>query len=551
MALMINQFSSLLDAVKTLNGTMDGVKTTLLDHGTKFDVLIRDALKNDQPYDQKALDDESTCLALYDIVIAKTKEKADEWNGTMDVTLIFIALFSAVLTAFLVPATQALLPNTTDSGNSTSTLPAPPLPARSDEAVCAFYYLSLITAIIIAVLCALGRQWVRKLTTKPDVRSWRERTMWHVERMKRAESWIRVLMEVLYWMLLSSIGLFMTGLLYQLWNVSHSFEERATILLATWALGVILVSGIVVTMIATTYHAVRYQGSVFEGLISKVISGDTDTGVVKVVAGGWTLVRSMLVKGKKWVAELNLRKSLKRCFTRVKGVALVDILQRARHSISALIMKDGGADGLRWKKPDWGKWMTALNFAGKMRQSIKSLRIEVQSESREKLLATYLDQISEASDPTLLERAVASLSYADWVQYGTGSIDQLEKVYSRLLSTDTSFRVKETVSAQVARFSTWLAMKRAEIETNRRVRTRRARKFSKKARFSLTRSKEIEERTKKEAEKENQEELRAIELTQFLIKQRDDRVSACFTPTKENYADILDLISLPFDRLIA
>lgn len=46
---------------------------------------------DDQPYDEKALDDESTCLALYDIVMAKTKEKADEWNGTMDVTLIFVS----------------------------------------------------------------------------------------------------------------------------------------------------------------------------------------------------------------------------------------------------------------------------------------------------------------------------------------------------------------------------------------------------------------------------------------------------------------------------
>ncbi|KZT31993.1 hypothetical protein SISSUDRAFT_1056084 [Sistotremastrum suecicum HHB10207 ss-3] len=81
------------------------------------------------------------------MVMAKTKEKADEWNGTMDVTLIFIALFSAVLTAFLVPATQTLLPaSSNDSGNSTSST-APPLPPRSDEAVCAFYYLSLIAAV--------------------------------------------------------------------------------------------------------------------------------------------------------------------------------------------------------------------------------------------------------------------------------------------------------------------------------------------------------------------------------------------------------------------
>lgn len=48
-------------------------------------------LLDDQPYDEKALDDESTCLALYDMVVAKTKEKAEEWNGTIDVTLIFVS----------------------------------------------------------------------------------------------------------------------------------------------------------------------------------------------------------------------------------------------------------------------------------------------------------------------------------------------------------------------------------------------------------------------------------------------------------------------------
>ncbi|KZT32003.1 hypothetical protein SISSUDRAFT_1067278, partial [Sistotremastrum suecicum HHB10207 ss-3] len=251
-ALLTDQFGALLGAVNALNDTMTGVKSTLVDHGTKFDVLIKDALKNDQPYDEKALDDESTCLALYDIVMAKTKEKAEEWNGTIDVTLIFIALFSAVLTAFLVPATQALLPNSPDSGtsgNSTSNASqAPPLPPRSAEAVCALYYLSLITAIIIAVLCALGRQWVRKLTTKPKLNSWRERTLWHMHRMKRAEGWLRALMEVLYWFLLLSIGLFMSAILYQLWNLSNSFEERATVLVATWGVGVVLVSGIAVTM---------------------------------------------------------------------------------------------------------------------------------------------------------------------------------------------------------------------------------------------------------------------------------------------------------------
>ncbi|KZT32179.1 hypothetical protein SISSUDRAFT_1067127 [Sistotremastrum suecicum HHB10207 ss-3] len=407
-ALLTNQFGALLDAVKTLNVTMDGVKSTLVDHGAKFDVLIRDALKNDQPYEQKELEDETTCRALYDMVMAKTKEKADEWNGTMDVTLIFIALFSAVLTAFLVPATQTLLPASTDSGNSTSTFSqAPPLPARSVEAVCAFYYLSLITAIIIAVLCALGRQWVRKLTIKPDVGTWRERTMWLVERMKRAESWLKVLMEVLYWMLLSSIGLFMAGLLYQLWNVSHSFEARASILLATWALGVILVGGIVVTMIATTYHAVRYQASVFEGLVSRTIVGDVEFSVANRVRITWAWAGSLIVTSAKWAMELTIRGSLRAGWTWATNVKLVDMAERGGRWIRAMVATKKQEEESKSEQDvhseDWNSVYSYSSEMEDMNVERKSMmeraqhwiksnrsRVKVECESKEKLVATYL-----------------------------------------------------------------------------------------------------------------------------------------------------------------
>ncbi|KZS87008.1 hypothetical protein SISNIDRAFT_538360 [Sistotremastrum niveocremeum HHB9708] len=549
MALLTNQFGALLDAVKTLNVTMDGVKSTLVDHGTKFDVLIRDALKNDQPYEQKELEDETTCRALYDMVMAKTKEKADEWNGTMDVTLIFIALFSAVLTAFLVPATQNLLPAPTGSGNSNSTSSqALPLPPRSDEAVCAFYYLSLITAIIIAVLCALGRQWVRKLTVKPDVGSWRERTMWLVERMKRAESWLKVLMEVLYWMLLSSIGLFMAGLLYQLWNVSHSFEARASILLATWALGVVLIGGIVATMIATTYHSVRYQGSVFEGLVSRVIVGEADTGLVNSVRRIWTWSKERVARGGKWWAELKVQNSLSAGWTRFKSIRLLDVLQRnGRRMRGVVTRKTWKSLRMAMRKIRWTKLMKTLNLVRKTQDWIRRNRVRVQCKSKTKLLATYLDQIAEASDPTLLDRAVASLTYGDWVQYGGGSVDQLQKVYTRLMATDTSFRVKETINAQVSLFSAWFSKRWKEIEENREDRAYADRQASEGHVYFIAGSKEREEQAKKEEE----EKRRAIQLTKFLISQRKDGISFCFTPTWENCTEILDLISLPFDAFIA
>ncbi|KZS88230.1 hypothetical protein SISNIDRAFT_532525 [Sistotremastrum niveocremeum HHB9708] len=550
-ALLTSQFGALLDAVKTLNVTMDGVKTTLVDHGKKFDILTRDALKNDQPYDQKDLDDESTCMALYDMVMAKTKEKADEWKETMEVTLIFIALFSAVLTAFLVPATQALLPNSTTCGNSTSSSSQPPpLPPRSAEAVCAFYYLSLIIAIIIAVLCALGRRWVRKLTIKPNVKTWREKMFWHIERMRRAESWLQALMEVLYWMLLSSIGLFMSGLLYQLWNVSHSFEETASILLATWALGVILVCGIMSTMISTTYHAVRYQGSVFEGLVSRVIVGEVkfEVGLAGRVQSIWTWSRLGAARAKNWFEQLKIKDLLRGVRPWIKTVKLANLLKRTSRWIRALVgSKSWKSLGRRARNIWWKKLIEKLNFSKKAREWIKKTRVEVECESTEKLFATYLDLIGETSDPTLLDRAVASLSYRDWMQYGRGSVDQLQKVYTRLMATDTSFRVKETVTAQISRFSAWIPKRRKQIEENREDRALQDGWAREGDEYWIAQSKEREE----EAKKEEEEEARAIQLTRFLLSQRKDNISRGFTPTWENCTHIFDLLSLPFDKFVA
>ncbi|KZT33800.1 hypothetical protein SISSUDRAFT_379420 [Sistotremastrum suecicum HHB10207 ss-3] len=61
-----------------------------------------------------------------------------------------------------------------------------------------------------------------------------------------------------------------------------------------------------------------------------------------------------------------------------------------------------------------------------------------------------------------------------------------------------------------------------------------------------------EEEREKEAEQKAKEESRTVELTNFLVRQRtDDSLSPFFTTTSENCTDILDLISLPFERFVA
>ncbi|KZT39489.1 hypothetical protein SISSUDRAFT_1061090 [Sistotremastrum suecicum HHB10207 ss-3] len=525
-------FGALLAAVEKLNATMEGVKSTLVDHGKKFDVLTKDALKDDQPYDEKELDDESTCTALYDIAMAKTKEKAEEWNGTIDVTLIFIALFSAVLTAFLVPATQALSPGSSNSSSPTSeSAVLPPLPAQSSEVVCALYYLALMIAIIVAVLCVLGRQWVRKLTIRPDAKSWKDRTIWHVERMRRAEGWIKSLMETLYWSLLSSIGLFVAGLLYQLRILSTSFDGTAIILTTTWALGVVLAATILLTMIATTYHAVRYEGSVFDGLLSRLIismaqrsskntlrKSENPPVITPSRTGGWTSLS---------VSSLRI---LRNSYRHIKTLSL-----KLRQSGVRLMMARTMVSTVSWRKTlqTWQTWVARL-------------QVKVDCESMEALLNIYLELIAEASDPQLLERAAASFSFSKWMDYGDSiSTDLLERARTRLSASDTSTRVRETVNAQVARAASLFREREKQIELNRQKK--------KKATLLLSLRLGKGPRTY-ETEKEEKFKRRSLDLTRFLLSHHNEHIyhllSLSESLSAKRNADILDLL-LPFDQCIA
>lgn len=94
-------------ALEEQRQAMKDIRTTLEGHGKHLKVLTRDALKgqndvlcdwkssfsgatDDQPYDEKKMDDESTCAALFEMAIAKTHEQVDEWIKRMDVSLVFV-----------------------------------------------------------------------------------------------------------------------------------------------------------------------------------------------------------------------------------------------------------------------------------------------------------------------------------------------------------------------------------------------------------------------------------------------------------------------------
>ncbi|KZT32699.1 hypothetical protein SISSUDRAFT_1133015 [Sistotremastrum suecicum HHB10207 ss-3] len=357
------------NTLKEQKETMDKQQRTLREHGGKLDELVKDAQRDNLPYDEEAspVYNEQLWSGVYEISAARMKEEAEEWKEVMDVSLVFIAIFLTVLTAFLVPAAQAL--NRPPSGTpSNSTAPPPPLPPESAQNVCALYYLALIMAMCNAVLCVLGRQWVGKLLSRPIGETHRERTMRREARKRLAYGWIKPLVTILYWSLLFSISLFIFGLLYQLRNLSTSFDQPAPILETTWSLGIILAALILGTIAVTTIHAIRFESSLFEGLLSELI---------------------------------------------------VKILRRFEG---------------RWK------W-------------IKNWRVSVDWKSPECLYRTSMELIAEANDPKLLDRVASSFSYLAWVWFGRESIELLDRAYDRLMASDTSIRVRETVIAQMSRFA--------------------------------------------------------------------------------------------------
>ncbi|KZS88636.1 hypothetical protein SISNIDRAFT_489877 [Sistotremastrum niveocremeum HHB9708] len=61
---ILQHMSTAMEAVKDSLGS---AKDILIAHGKKSDISTRDALKDDQPYEQKAMEDESTCTALSDL----------------------------------------------------------------------------------------------------------------------------------------------------------------------------------------------------------------------------------------------------------------------------------------------------------------------------------------------------------------------------------------------------------------------------------------------------------------------------------------------------
>ncbi|KZT31454.1 hypothetical protein SISSUDRAFT_1067745 [Sistotremastrum suecicum HHB10207 ss-3] len=226
---LVSKFDKLLALMETQNSLIEKQGQTLEQHTGMLESIEKDATKDDRAHEGKTLANEQTWGALDKESLSKMKLMADGWKGLMNVSLIFIALFLTVVTAFISPVIASFTTAPQDNVSSTA---KNQLPSTSAQLVALFYYITVIVSIFNSVLCVLGIQWAGTLTADPPGKTNLDRALAREERKVMAERYMIPLMGLLFYTLLLAIGLFVLGFLIQLWDISFSFVGSAPILLS-------------------------------------------------------------------------------------------------------------------------------------------------------------------------------------------------------------------------------------------------------------------------------------------------------------------------------
>ncbi|KAF8067079.1 hypothetical protein FPV67DRAFT_1416771, partial [Lyophyllum atratum] len=163
----------------------------------------------------------------------------DRWRGTLDTLLVFVALFSAIVTAFFIQSltglsentgkrTNELLANLTDiiimlRGADATVLdftPAIPFKPQSSDVRLNFYWsVSLILSVSIASLTMTIRGYVARITRSRYTNARKKLVDFHL-RWEPTKNLLVPAVEVLPQLLIAPIMLFVVGLLDTLLSLS-------------------------------------------------------------------------------------------------------------------------------------------------------------------------------------------------------------------------------------------------------------------------------------------------------------------------------------------
>ncbi|KZT35752.1 hypothetical protein SISSUDRAFT_1121406 [Sistotremastrum suecicum HHB10207 ss-3] len=222
--------------------------------------------------------------------LRRLRNQVGSWKDGLDTTLLFIALFSAIVTAFLNQVIQNLTPSpgqntdellgslievvvqiATLNGLKTPSIPEPePFEAaHSDELSAFFWYSSLIVSILCAGPAVLARLQMLSIEEAPKGEKHIEKVMRLRDREQMAKWFLTPTLEALPWSLAIAIALFMAGLFSQMWNLHSSIP--GPLLWASGILGATLASIVAAFVILAAIHAMLYEESPFGTSVSKTL----------------------------------------------------------------------------------------------------------------------------------------------------------------------------------------------------------------------------------------------------------------------------------------
>ncbi|KZT35742.1 hypothetical protein SISSUDRAFT_1050939 [Sistotremastrum suecicum HHB10207 ss-3] len=243
------------------------------------------------PWSTREWDDEQGWSVAMKGAMKRLMERVKKWRDGLDTTLLFIALFSAIVTAFLLQTLQNLgispdQQNTQDvlmklittvvdiaalNGLSTPEVtPIPPFQAAvSDEISASVWYTSLVTSIVCAALAAFARYQMPDLEDAPEGSTFITKVMKIRQRTALAKFLLSPTLKAVHWTLIGSIALFIGGLIFQLWNTHTGIPS--SVLFAASVLDTILASILGVFLVAVTLHAIFFPESPFETAFSQLL----------------------------------------------------------------------------------------------------------------------------------------------------------------------------------------------------------------------------------------------------------------------------------------
>ncbi|KZS89479.1 hypothetical protein SISNIDRAFT_225864 [Sistotremastrum niveocremeum HHB9708] len=361
------------------------IEKELKDHGEKLEILRKDAVKNDQPFEPRELEDQQTWGAMNKEAVAMTKEAVGEWTTLMNVSLVFNAIFLAIVTAFIVPVLQALqqVPasdTSADDQGVSSGLFDPHRQEVIQQWIALFQVSAFALSIFNSALCVLGTQWGARLIARIKAEDNHESTIQFERRKAIGKKWLLRLSGLLFSTLLLSIILFMVAFLLQAWVVAYAHPQPRPVLIVAAAIVTAMVFTILIIVTVTTYHAVRRDNSPFETPLSNVI-------------------RLLLSSGGEHGGSSQRTE---------------DILE---------VTSDDEKDVSYWTGSDYGF-------------TVETLKV-------------FASVVINAPEAEVLEKVVPSFRFGPWIETGDHLFPLFKAVFDRFMATDTSIRVRETLGNEL------------------------------------------------------------------------------------------------------